>query len=246
MAITDESGYVLFNATTGPAVIQIERPVGFLPCPNSRPIVELPVGILAIPVLLLAGVPSRAQGTPAELNRPVFPATNQEGPDDPQELEAFLDGFFAGQMEKLHIPGVVFVLVKDGESFLAFFVLVFLSAGIVNFSPSGKLFPEECLARWLGGLVSGLNLMFLAGLALALSKFDLWEFVHGVPPVVVALLCIPLLTTGLTVGLPIWAVLAWKNRYWSPIARLHYSLIALTALLFIPFLLHWNLLGFHF
>ncbi|MFQ5856775.1 MAG: hypothetical protein ACE5LU_14165 [Anaerolineae bacterium] len=44
IAMTDETGYALFSATTEPAVIQIEWPVGFLPCPNSRPIVELPNG----------------------------------------------------------------------------------------------------------------------------------------------------------------------------------------------------------
>ncbi len=44
VAMTDETGYALFSATVAPAVIQIEWPVGFLPCPNSRPIVELPSG----------------------------------------------------------------------------------------------------------------------------------------------------------------------------------------------------------
>lgn len=45
IGLTDESGYALFTATTEPAVIQIEWPVGFLPCPNSRPVVELPDGV---------------------------------------------------------------------------------------------------------------------------------------------------------------------------------------------------------
>ncbi|NIN66876.1 MAG: serine hydrolase, partial [Anaerolineae bacterium] len=46
-------------------------------------------------------------------------APQQEGPTDPQELEAFVDQFFAEQMEVSHSPGAVFVLVKDGEIFLA-------------------------------------------------------------------------------------------------------------------------------
>lgn len=41
---TDMSGRALFSATTEPAVVQLEWPVGFLPCPNSRPLVELPNG----------------------------------------------------------------------------------------------------------------------------------------------------------------------------------------------------------
>ena len=38
---------------------------------------------------------------------------------DPGELESFADGFFPAQMEKLHIPGVSFVLVQNGQVILA-------------------------------------------------------------------------------------------------------------------------------
>lgn len=44
VGMTDEAGYALFSATSEPAVIQIEWPAGLLPCPNSRPMVELPTG----------------------------------------------------------------------------------------------------------------------------------------------------------------------------------------------------------
>jgi CubicO group peptidase (beta-lactamase class C family) len=43
----------------------------------------------------------------------------QSGLTDPLELEAFLDVYFAEQMASLHVPGVTFVLVKDGEIFFA-------------------------------------------------------------------------------------------------------------------------------
>ena len=38
---------------------------------------------------------------------------------DSAELEAFVDDFFPTQMEALHIPGVVFIFVQDGEVLLA-------------------------------------------------------------------------------------------------------------------------------
>lgn len=41
------------------------------------------------------------------------------GPTDPQEVETFLDAFLAREMAEKHIPGATFVLVKDGEIFLA-------------------------------------------------------------------------------------------------------------------------------
>ncbi len=41
------------------------------------------------------------------------------GPQDPAEFGAFIDDFFAGELEGAHIPGAVFLLVKDGEVFYA-------------------------------------------------------------------------------------------------------------------------------
>lgn len=39
------------------------------------------------------------------------------GLTDPKELEAFLDIFFAEQMERLHVPGAIVTVVKDGKLF---------------------------------------------------------------------------------------------------------------------------------
>jgi len=55
IAMTDETGYALFTATMQPAVVQIEWPVGFLPCPNSPPIVELPSGTGEVEFMAVAG-----------------------------------------------------------------------------------------------------------------------------------------------------------------------------------------------
>jgi len=129
---------------------------------------------------------------------------------------------------------------------IGFFVLVFLSACVVNLLPVFGLqllhIPQS--SQLLAGLTSALNLVFLVGLAVAVFKIDQWEFVYGVPPVLTVLLVIPLVTTILTVGLPIFAALTWESEYWSVIGRFHYSLITLSALAFIPFLRYWNLLGF--
>jgi CubicO group peptidase (beta-lactamase class C family) len=45
------------------------------------------------------------------------PQKGANGPSDPQELGRFLDGYFAEQMAKQHIPGAAFVFVKDGTVF---------------------------------------------------------------------------------------------------------------------------------
>jgi hypothetical protein len=44
-------------------------------------------------------------------------------------------------------------------------------------------------------------------------------------------------------GVVVLDVLAWKDRYWGVAGRVHYSLVALAAVLFVSFLSHWNLIG---
>ena len=46
---------------------------------------------------------------------------------------------------------------------------------------------------------------------------------------------------GLT--LPIFSYTVWRRGDWSKVERTYYSIVALAALLMIPFLYHWNLLG---
>ncbi|KAF5413336.1 MAG: D-aminopeptidase [Candidatus Methanophagaceae archaeon] len=74
---------------------------------------------LAILVLLLAAPFTMAQGIPTKPNSDVPLVTNQQGPTDPWELEAFIDGVMAAQMEAYHIPGATISVVKDGELFFA-------------------------------------------------------------------------------------------------------------------------------
>lgn len=40
---------------------------------------------------------------------------SRRGPDDADELEDFLDDFMASEMDRLDIPGVAVVVVRDGE-----------------------------------------------------------------------------------------------------------------------------------
>jgi CubicO group peptidase (beta-lactamase class C family) len=98
----------------------------------------------------------------------------------------------------------------------------------------------------IAGLVGTLNLVFLIGLPLSLWIIGVWKLVYGVPGIVVALLCLPLVTAILSLGLLMFTALAWFNNYWSLSKRIHYSLITLAALIFIPWLAYWNLLGFEF
>ncbi len=46
-------------------------------------------------------------------------AAQSGGPNDPAELEAFIDGVMAASMAENHVPGAVIAVVKDGQVFVA-------------------------------------------------------------------------------------------------------------------------------
>jgi CubicO group peptidase (beta-lactamase class C family) len=64
-------------------------------------------GIVTITVFLLTVASITASAQVKTLN----------GPDDPKELEQFLDSFFAEQMQREHIPGAAFIFVKNNQVF---------------------------------------------------------------------------------------------------------------------------------
>jgi CubicO group peptidase (beta-lactamase class C family) len=79
------------------------------------------IGLISLVAMVALSplLPCAAQGAAARPEELVAYSAQQTGPTDAEELEAFVDAFFAEQMEVSHLPGAVFVLVKDGEIFLA-------------------------------------------------------------------------------------------------------------------------------
>jgi CubicO group peptidase (beta-lactamase class C family) len=72
---------------------------------------------------------------------PPTASASAAGPGDPAELEAFLDGFFASSMERYRVPGLVFVMVKEGEVFLA------KGYGYADLATGRRVDPEATLFR---------------------------------------------------------------------------------------------------
>ena len=131
------------------------------------------------------------------------------------------------------------------------FILVFLSGLIVSILALTK-FPgtyTHQLAQLLAGVVCGLNLIFTGGMLMLIqlvkNNYRL-QFIYGIPKIVTLLLCIPILTSVLAIGLPFFTVLAWMNPKWLFIEQLHYALVSLSATGFISLLNYWNLLGFRY
>ena len=78
---------------------------------------------------------------------------------------------------------------------------------------------------------AGLLLAFLIGIAVAVSLG-------------VALLVTPIVTSVMSIALLVCTVMAWRDRYWSLIGRVHYSLVTAAALAFVWLTNYWKLLGF--
>ncbi len=102
------------------------------------------------------------------------------------------------------------------------------------------------LAYFIAISVSVLNLLFLVGLGYFGRGVDAYSYLYGMPAVMVGLLLIPLLTAGLSVILAVLTGLSWKQRRGSLSGRVYFSLTTILALMFIPFLHYWNLLGFRY
>lgn len=64
-----------------------------------------------------------------------------DGPSDAKEMETFLDRLFTAEMEKQHIPGAVFVFVKDGQVFFS------KGYGYANLEKGQRVAPERTLFR---------------------------------------------------------------------------------------------------
>ena len=65
----------------------------------------------------------------------------------------------------------------------------------------------------------------------------------SISPPLQALLFLPYFSIVLAVAVPVCSVLLWRKDGWSSAGRLAYSVYALVALAFIPYLAYFNLLG---
>lgn len=140
-----------------------------------------------------------------------------------------------------------FHYILVGVSMVIFLSVVAWPIGALRNRLKGKKNAGELRsrqARWVAGGMSALYVLFLIGMVIVLS--DTQSLMYGVPPLLPFVLVLPLLAVVLTIGALGFTVLAWRNRYWDMIGRVHYTLVTLMSLAFIWFLNYWNLLGFRF
>jgi len=101
------------------------------------------------------------------------------------------------------------------------------------------------MARWLAALVAALHLGFSALLLVLIvttAEAQPYLLLFGLPPEAALLFAVPWVAAALSLGLVVFAVLAWKDGYWSAFGRIHYTLVTVAALGFVWLLRQWGLI----
>jgi CubicO group peptidase (beta-lactamase class C family) len=89
------------------------------------------------------------------------------------------------------------------------------------------------LATCVATLVVVMNMDLLVRLSRITLSLNLYLFM-------------PIILVGLTLAMIVMSVIAWKNKYWTVLKRVHFTLVALSAGILSLFFYYWNLLGWQF
>ncbi len=94
-------------------------------------------------------------------------------------------------------------------------------------------------------LVSGLNLLFIIALVIALVT-SVAQLTSDNPVVFVIVFMIPIIAAILTVVLITFLIHVWKHKLWKLNGRIYFTGVVIAATAYIWMLNYWNFLGFHF
>ena len=113
-----------------------------------------------------------------------------------------------------------------------------------------KMLQGKARGYGLAGLISGLNLLFLAGLAVLLVPVatggDIWQFSFAPSLALRLVLVLPLITLALSFVLLAANLLSWYKDGHSRGLRLINTLVLLGTAAWMVFLYTWNLIGWQF
>ncbi|WHY20200.1 serine hydrolase domain-containing protein [Paenibacillus sp. G2S3] len=105
--------------------------------------------------------------------------------------------------------------------------------------------PEKWAIRLSAG-TAGWALLSFVTIFMVVMSMDMMQKFSGISLSLSLSLVMPIILVGLTLALLISAILVWKNKYWTAFKRVHYTLVALSAVAMTLFFYYWNLLGWQF
>jgi CubicO group peptidase (beta-lactamase class C family) len=180
------------------------------------------------------GVFSRADGTRQASGDLVF----HTAADGTVDFLAYsnIPAFVNDRASWYSAPDLLGSVLAGAEILLATVLLWPLLAAFrrANGIPAPEQPPTARFARWTAGAAAVLLLAFVTLLlpTVAADSTVLSQYLlePGTPAILVAVLTVPVVGAVLTLVVIVCAALAWKNRYWTPLHRAHYSLIAVALL----------------
>jgi len=98
-------------------------------------------------------------------------------------------------------------------------------------------------ARPLAIFCAALHIGFLFALAFRLFTAGPLGLVQTDPAVIIPLLLFPITAGVFSLGLAGFAIRAWKTRSWSTTGRVHFTLVTIAQLAYLPFLWYWDLIA---
>lgn len=108
--------------------------------------------------------------------------------------------------------------------------------------------PGVALPRWLrcAALAHiGALVLFVVGIGGVLATLNPFAVAYGPPPMLLPLLCLPLLGIAASVVMFAGLARAWRRGEGSRVERAHLALTAMAGALLLAVLNYWNLVGFH-
>ncbi len=140
----------------------------------------------------------------------------------------------------------------EGRSFwfpaLGLALLMFLSVLVGTACRRGAIRampPGERRAQWLAALTAGWLMLSLVAALAVVGRYQM-AILERIPVALDLVLAMPLGFVVLTGALTIAAFRAWRSGYWTFGRRVHFTAVAVAALLFCWFFSQFNVLGWQF
>lgn len=92
---------------------------------------------------------------------------------------------------------------------------------------------------------SGLNLLFIFMIIGIFAAYQI-DLFFEIPMILKLTLILPLLIIPATLGVAYFAVKTWREDYWRPGRRVHYTLVSVASLFMLFFYSYWNMLGWQY
>ncbi|MFA9371065.1 MAG: serine hydrolase domain-containing protein [Labilibaculum antarcticum] len=157
------------------------------------------------------------------------------------EISYFFTDSYSYQKLKWYEP-IKFQRLWIGS--IVLFLLIYIITGVVR-----KLFVRNRnshLLKKINFSLASLVVLFIAVLAYALFTTNAFEFFYGIPLLIKMALVLPFLIIPLEFVSGYLLIKAFRYKELKTLGLIYQSVILVAALLFIPWLMYYNLIGFNY